>query len=908
MESPSVNFRSSINSVIDNLPQGHDKAFKQAIYTTAANIFVILAGAAAIAVYFILEPFLGPLLWSVLCGTFLYPFKRSLTNSLKKWLSGLRNSGTLFVVGIVTLPFSSANRAYESVYCKIVNHLNVLGGGLLVVFSSYLLWHFGPVYAIFGALQSMLYFVYEALGYFTSFWVWTIVVAYLLAVGFLWSPESKRYLRYLSMPVWFVLILHTATVAGSLRVPLFILLLIVIMVGFVAEVREVRKPRQIEGKLVTPSPVETAWIVITGDYDSLNTEKQSEELATTSEQNVAGGDSRKTEEKTETELKKPSSLPVKLISTASPQQKYEKKITSKLNVFLKKDLKEIPEPVETKPQTSEVTTKQVPPSKEPDKRKPSVSVETKGSGSDNYFLILFWMLILTRLWMNMWILQLLLPIGFIMWLFKFLGYQLSSEGILGDKVKLLKGKAEEWLKKRKDALAPRWICGLFLLIKRGDAKIIRILELSLDKATSILFILLLLVGTILVTVFCAAQVQQESMHLAQMTSNLFNNTLHPEITSWLPDGEEMQKAMDSMVGNAYLYGRNWIASKVRDLVDGEKATSNNTQLENQVLEVWDNLYENWLARNASSNTQQMTTEFQVIPADFMNLQSLWEFVTNGDRFNLGQVIPFVKENIGTFMSVLESIWLVLKGNMNLVFNLLTATLSLVFGGGTAILNFVLSSAIFLTTLFYLLASSGDQYKPVEWFSSISVTHQGNSFGQAVQEAVGGVFMASLKMAVFYGLYTWLTHSVFGVNIVFIPSALAAVFAAVPFLGTYWAAIPAVLELWLVKGQGVLSILLFVLHMLPTYVVDTTILSEIKGGHPYITGLAIAGGIFWLGLEGAIIGPILLCCLIVAINVYSNMLQPDTPTAGYNTQEPRVHRVSLPSLFQRSVSSTDVTRR
>lgn len=53
----------------------------------------------------------------------------------------------------------------------------------------------------------------------------------------------------------------------------------------------------------------------------------------------------------------------------------------------------------------------------------------------------------------------------------FAGYHLSSEGILGDKVKPLKGKAEEWLMKRKDALAPRWICGLFLLMKRGDAKV-----------------------------------------------------------------------------------------------------------------------------------------------------------------------------------------------------------------------------------------------------------------------------------------------------------------------------------------------------------------------------------------------------------------------------------------------------
>lgn len=197
--------------------------------------------------------------------------------------------------------------------------------------------------------------------------------------------------------------------------------------------------------------------------------------------------------------------------------------------------------------------------------------------------------------------------------------------------------------------------------------------------------------------------------------------------------------------------------------------------------------------------------------------------------------------------------------------------------GSAVLNFALSMVVFFTTLFYLLSSSEKTYKPIELttvFSPISC----HRFAIALQEAVIGVFAATFKLASFFGMWTWFIHNLFQVKIIYLPSAFATILGAVPFLDAYFACIPATLELWFTRGS-MIAILFFMFHFLACNIVVTEFYKEIKGGgHPYLTGLSIAGGIFCLGVEGAIFGPLLLCCIMVAINLSRRYLHSPSEEA------------------------------
>ncbi|KAF7279665.1 hypothetical protein GWI33_006830 [Rhynchophorus ferrugineus] len=727
--------------------------------------------------------------------------------------------------------------------------------------------------------------------------IFLIVIAYLSLVFICWKQENNVLFHYASTAVWLLASCSFAGLFNSFQMPVFIVLQVIFFGGFISEVYEVYYNMNEAGHKISftkllsyafhDKPID---IDINEDQGIENKQTVTEEKLDSKEQDGSklqdnkhlGNGDQTSEAINKRDNDDPWSL--ELFNDNKSNTEQDQPATGVLitnhGIHLVQATDSLnPSPIKidrpsfqrslSQPQFLSSRLKKsnlLGLSRKINLRNSNLSISDTTYESTFYLYSVIWCCVIMLFWKNIMLLP-LLPLPILYYVVKHSGTYLGLWRYLFEKISQIFQSVAKWCTERHDALVPVPIRGLYKVIHKINAAVKNAIKDSIDTVASCVVIIGLIVFLICASIFTALQIYAEGIMLIQMVGNVINQTVvqNPELRQLLPP--TWDETMDSVLDNAYQYGREGISKAIKGVVnDADSAQAE--KLENQVLELWDRIYQSWMTSNHNGpkvTEDAVRTTWDAFIADIQK---------SPEMFNIHGMVDFAKQNVGTLMSLLESVWGIVISNISLIVGSFSTCVSIVLGGGTAVLNFIVNMIVFLTTLFYLLNSSGEYYKPVELMTKFSPS--GKRLGHALEAAINSVFSASFKMAAFYGMWTWFIHNLFNVKIVYLSSAFATILGAVPFLGTYWACVPGILDLWLSQDRWISALIFAGFQFLPTSVVDTTIYKEIKGGHPYLTGLAIAGGIFCLGVEGALIGPLLLCGLYVAIDLSSNLFK-ESPT-------------------------------
>ncbi|XP_011293580.1 transmembrane protein 245 isoform X2 [Musca domestica] len=506
--------------------------------------------------------------------------------------------------------------------------------------------------------------------------------------------------------------------------------------------------------------------------------------------------------------------------------------------------------------------------------------------SGTYFKFLFYACMATFLYRNVWMFILALIPMFMHLLYQ-LGIYTGFTDFVTEKLNDIYNKLKSWAIVHHSAVLPLCLPGVLELNYKINGIIRNSLKSSVDLVTSILMIILMILIIVFLGVFFCVNIYSETIEVAYLGKDLINKTItdRPELIDILP--ANIQSSLDDALDNAHHYGRRKIETYIDDwLTDADPVHA--TKLKEQILDVWDRLIQYWIDFNKSDSYGPR------VPTDALKT-TFGEIVDNPELVLVAKqgIIGWAKSNTQTIMEVAESLWHIIRTNLSMIMAFTGEIISLVLSGGQACVEFILDMIVFFTALFYLLSSSQTKYAPLQVTKYIGFSSSGSKIADALENSISGVLISMFKCSLFTGLFTWLVHTVFGARIVFLPSALAAILSAAPFLGSYWCSLPALLELWLAQDRLYAGIALFLLQFFVPPYFEAAIYAEMKGGgHPYLTGLAIAGGMYWIGWQGAIFGPLLLCFFIGLFEVAAVAMRSNGDVRRSSDEDTRTTQVDV----------------
>ncbi|XP_032664571.1 transmembrane protein 245 isoform X2 [Odontomachus brunneus] len=703
-------------TMLSNFSAGHEKGLKQGIYNAVALFLLFLVLAAGYGLYFILSPFLKPLIWALLCGSVLFPFKYSLATTVQSWFTNVETSHTPLVVNISLLPVHIFDNVSERLGSFLWTNIKYIIGVLLLLLVILGTYYYIPL--VMTCLDCRIFRMFAAVSEFfimtcNIYTVSTVLIGYLTILYVYWTPANSVRFCYTSFVIWLIISMYLSSGAGVYRVYAFVVLQIFYVIGFIYEVLSIMENQVLDNdKHLTFS--EAARLALLNNLSAspqedkaltLESEKRTNDIPEEEDDVSFGEEAKKLEpvDATRKDSITPTITKLGLKSMSldtdaaglSSTGKLARKLWPGYNVYF------------TSPRDRYLL------GKLKAEFRVSMDIEDDKVDTDKYMYAALYACIGMLLWKHLWIMHILvIPVAY--YIIKQLGGYFGFWDTIRRHCDAMMRTVKSWCLERHQALLPSNIRGLYKMLVIVDEKVRGALKGSVDSVATIAVILGLIVFTTCASIFITVQVYAEGLHLIEVSGEILNSFMNNSDIDWVP--EKWEESVNSVLDNAYTYGRTAISDGIRRLmIDLEPAKAE--QMEKKVLELWDRLYQAWM----------MSEDNNIIgpTVDITSAYNAWESLKEGfektplQMFNMTGIQNFIKENIGILMSVLDSVWSIVRGNMSIILTIFTELFYVVLMSGSAVLNFVLSTVVFFTTLFYLLSSSGKTYKPIELTTSYS---------------------------------------------------------------------------------------------------------------------------------------------------------------------------------------------
>ncbi|MBN3032850.1 MAG: AI-2E family transporter [Candidatus Saganbacteria bacterium] len=237
----------------------------------------------------------------------------------------------------------------------------------------------------------------------------------------------------------------------------------------------------------------------------------------------------------------------------------------------------------------------------------------------------------------------------------------------------------------------------------------------------------------------------------------------------------------------------------------------------------------------------------------------------GPALNLNFPFPFA-ELFGNLTPVKE-----------LVLDLSGTAIDWLQGALKTIPNIALNIFITIFSTYYFLKHGGDLYRLLQEFVPLPAGRYQQIIAR-FDDLSRGVIMGQVVVGLVQGVLAWLGFVIIGLPNPVLWGFLTAIISIIPLLGAALVWFPIFLVL---LAQGIYfggvwrAVFLFFYGVFVVSLIDNLLKPKIVGGHakihPLIVLIGILGGLQLFGLPGILIGPLVLTCFDLMVEIYKETL-------------------------------------